>query len=155
MTLENEFPHDERVEKEAKALVKSGHEVHLICYTKTSQKTTENWNNIHIHRFKIKKWTYKSSALSLQFPFYFNKWHHELNQMLENNDFDVIHIHDLPLISIIWKLKNKFSFKIVLDLHENWPVLMEMGAFSSKFPVILEVPTIHTCVVYTGNYVTV
>ncbi|NOR87496.1 MAG: glycosyltransferase [Bacteroidales bacterium] len=137
MTLESDFPHDERVEKEAKALIEGGHEVHILCYTKTHQTPYEIWNNIHIHRFQISKWIYKSSALCLQFPFYFNFWSKKLKTLLHKTTFDIIHIHDLPLVSVIEKLKAKYHFKTVLDLHENWPVLMNMGAFSSKFPVNL------------------
>ena len=33
MVLENQFPDDERVEKEALSLIKAGHEVHLLCAT--------------------------------------------------------------------------------------------------------------------------
>lgn len=137
MTLESNFPHDERVEKEAYSLLNAGHEVHILCYTKTHEKLYELWDRIHIHRFQISKLLYKSSALSLQFPFYFQKWSKELNQLLSNHAFDMIHIHDLPLISTVLKLQKSHHFKVILDLHENWPVLMKMAAFSSKFPVNL------------------
>ena len=33
MVLENQFPDDERVEKEALSLIEAGHEVHLLCAT--------------------------------------------------------------------------------------------------------------------------
>ncbi len=137
MTLESEFPHDERVEKEAKALLEGDHEVHILCYTKTHAPLYEEWQNIKIHRFPISKWSYKSSALSLQFPFYFHKWENELKKIFLKIKFDIIHIHDLPLVSVVEKFKDQYQFKIILDLHENWPVLMNMGAFSSKFPVNL------------------
>lgn len=137
MTLESNFPHDERVEKEAFSLINQGHEVHILCYTKTNEQYFEIWNKIHIHRFQINKWLYKSSALCLQFPMYFNKWSRELLKLLKAHHIEIIHIHDLPLISVVLKLKAKFQFKAILDLHENWPVLMKMAAFSSKFPVNL------------------
>lgn len=137
MTLESNFPHDERVEKEAFSLINQGHEVHILCYTKTNEQYFEIWNKIHIHRFQINKWLYKSSALCLQFPMYFNKWSKELLKLLKAHHIEIIHIHDLPLISVVLKLKAKFHFKAILDLHENWPVLMKMAAFSSKFPVNL------------------
>jgi len=135
MTLESNFPHDERVEKEAISLNNAGHEVHLLCYTKSHEVSLEIWNDIYIHRFQINKWLYKSSALSLQFPFYFRKWEKEITILLKEFSFDIIHIHDLPLIRSVLNLKKQFQFKTILDLHENWPVLMKMAAFSSKFPV--------------------
>jgi glycosyltransferase involved in cell wall biosynthesis len=137
MTLEKDFPNDERVEKEALSLLKHGFEIHLLCYTIKNKVLYEKYKGIHIHRFKISNFTYKSSALSLQFPFYFNKWRKEFTSLLKVEKFDFVHIHDLPLVSIIEPLKGKYSFKTILDLHENWPVLMKISEFTSKFPINL------------------
>ncbi len=137
MTLESEFPHDERVEKEAFSLLAAGHEVHLLCYTRSHQPLEDHYKGIIIHRFAINKWIYKSSALSLQFPFYFAHWRRQIIRFLNQWPVDVVHIHDLPLISVVHGLQKQFAFKIMLDLHENWPVLMRISAFSHRFPTNL------------------
>ena len=51
MVLENQFPDDERVEKEALSLIKAGHEVHLLCATLKKERVgDENYKGIRLHR---------------------------------------------------------------------------------------------------------
>ena len=51
MVLENQFPDDERVEKEALSLIKAGHEVHLLCATLKKERVgDENYKVIRLHR---------------------------------------------------------------------------------------------------------
>jgi glycosyltransferase involved in cell wall biosynthesis len=125
MVLNEEFPPDYRVEKEAISLQKSGHEILILCYT-TQKNISRNktYKGIRLRRFKInKKLRKKLHALYLVLPFYKWIWKHQLKKTLKKESFDVIHVHDLPLTDIAVNLKEKFGYKLVCDQHEyysNW-----------------------------------
>ena len=60
MLLDRIFPPDIRVEKEARALLKAGHEVHLLC-VKTSDLPDEDvYEEIKLHR---REFYHKSSLI--------------------------------------------------------------------------------------------
>jgi hypothetical protein len=71
MILENEFPPDERVEKEIAVLQNSGFELAIAAYTFKNKPNIEKYNGYTIYRKKIPLLIYKSSAAGLIQPFYF------------------------------------------------------------------------------------
>lgn len=125
MVLENEFPPDERVEKEIDTLKGMGHEVHLACYTKKNRQRREELEGLIVHRMRLSKLMYKLSALILVIPIYKNKWYRFVHKLHKSFNYDVIHIHDLPLSMVGLKLKSKYGLQVVCDQHEfysNWIV---------------------------------
>ena len=76
MVLENQFPDDERVEKEALSLIKVGHEVHLLCATlKKECVGNENYKGIMLHRVLSNPFLYNKAKIAcLRLPFYFVFW---------------------------------------------------------------------------------
>jgi glycosyltransferase involved in cell wall biosynthesis len=40
--------------------------------------------------------------------------------------FDIVHVHDLPLAKIGIELKRKYNIRLIIDLHENFPAMMEL-----------------------------
>lgn len=134
MILESNFPPDTRVENEAFSLVKAGHKVHIACFRKKDQKHYEESDGIRIHRFSIGKFRHKSSVAALRIPWYFNFWKKRLSSLIEKEKFDAIHIHDLPLASTGHYLKQRYGIKFILDLHENWPELLNISPHTKTLP---------------------
>lgn len=132
MVLAGEFPPDGRVEKEMNSLIKAGFTVHLACYTLQNRAALEITEKYTIHRKKISAFTYKSSIAQFQFPFYFNFWRRFISSLIQEYAFDAIHIHDLPLAQIGMEMKKKFGVHYVLDLHENYPSLLEKSTHTKK-----------------------
>jgi|WetSurMetagenome_2_1015567.scaffolds.fasta_scaffold00247_22 glycosyltransferase involved in cell wall biosynthesis len=124
MLLESEFPPDIRVENEIAALTDEGHEIHLACITRKGRPVYEKKERLNIHRKPESSFIYKSSVGCLKFPFYFNFWRKFVNRLFEDEKFDAIHIHDLPLGIIGSEIKQKKGVPFILDLHENWPALL-------------------------------
>lgn len=125
MVLESEFPPDERVEKEIESLQEIGFHVSIAVYTFTNKPEFELFNGYEIHRKKISELLYKSSAVILILPLYFKFWYKFLHSLLEREKYDFLHIHDLPLSKIGYRLSRKFKMKLVCDQHEyysNWIV---------------------------------
>lgn len=122
MVLEKEFPPDNRVKKEAHALMEAGHKVAIACPTRKNEALRETIEDIDIIRKPISNFYYKKVSVSaLKLPFYFNYWRKFLKETLWGSDYDVLHIHDLPLARIGHEMAQRFKMKWVLDLHENWP----------------------------------
>ena len=125
MILNEEFPPDYRVEKEAKSLIDSGHDVKLLCYTtQNTHSKVENYNGIDVRRFKInRKIRNKLHALYLILPIYRWIWTHHIQRLIREEKADVLHIHDLPLSDIGVAMKKRYGLKVVCDQHEyysNW-----------------------------------
>ena len=124
MTLESSFPPDKRVENEIDALLEEGFEVHIICIGTKRSSNSAYYKTAHIHRIYPVSLIRKSSVAALKIPVYFIYWKLKLKRLLQDHSFDVVHIHDLPLIKPILQLRKEYKFKVVLDLHENWPGLL-------------------------------
>ena len=133
MLLDHSFPPDTRVENEMKSLTEAGYEVHIACFQKDKEPLLEKMSYGSIHRKPVSKFIYKSSVGVLKFPFYFNYWRHFVDELFAKDKFDAIHVHDLPLAKVGYDAKCKYGVRFVLDLHENWPVLLQLSTHTNTF----------------------
>lgn len=133
MLLDHPFPPDTRVENEMKSLTEAGYEVHIACFQKDKEPLLEKTSYGSIHRKPVSKFIYKSSVGVLKFPFYFNYWRHFVDELFAKEKFDAIHVHDLPLAKVGYDAKCKYGVRFVLDLHENWPVLLQLSTHTNTF----------------------
>ena len=133
MVLEREYPEDERVTKEIETLQANGHKVILACFTEKNRKRRERIGEIEIVRKPISVFIKKTSVGALKAPFYFSFWSDFIKDILKSDNIDALHIHDLPLAKVGYKLGLKYNKKFVLDLHENWPVLLELSPHTHTF----------------------
>ncbi len=125
MLLDNQFPPDIRVAKEAKSLLNEGHEVAILSYNYNSAKPVEIINGIKVFRFPINRQVSKKIlGLSLQLPFYRLVWQKAIRDIAKEYNFDVVHIHDLPLCTLIAFIKARYQVPVVADMHENFPFLV-------------------------------
>ena len=127
MVVESVFTGDTRVENEAISLISEGHEVCILCYSTTHKSSVEFYKNIKLYRIGISKFIKKSSVAALSFPFYFNFWKNHIKKILDSENYNIIHVHDLPLISICYDIAKRSNLNLVLDLHENYPALMAIS----------------------------
>ena len=133
MLLDHPFPPDTRVENEMKSLTAAGNEVHVACFQKNSEPLLEKSSYGVIHRRPISSFVYKSSVGVLKFPVYFNFWRKFVNELFAQIQFDAIHVNDLPLAKVGYEAKCKYGVRFVLDLHENWPVLLQLSTHTNTF----------------------
>ncbi len=124
MVLESTFPHDNRVEKEARSLIQAGHELFLLCYADGNDQTEEIWKGIRIIRIPLRRSTAKK-MLGLFFiaPFFHLYWKKVIEQFVLHYHVEILHIHDLPLCGPALKVAQKHNLNVVCDMHEdfaNW-----------------------------------
>ena len=116
MLLENSFPPDIRVEKEAKSLLEAGFDLGLVC---ANGKDVNNWNGMKIYKVTIKK--NKFSKLKRVVSIIHPDFYRYLDNLFQKETFDILHVHDLRLVPTALKIKEKYGCKVVADLHENYP----------------------------------
>jgi glycosyltransferase involved in cell wall biosynthesis len=125
MLLETPFPADERVEKEIRTLMDHGYDVHLACSTRTGEPAYQKYKGMKIHRLGMNAVWFKLSALVLILPFYIRRWTRFVRRLNRLYQFDIVHVHDLPLSRAGLNLKRKNGLQLVCDQHEyysNWIV---------------------------------
>jgi glycosyltransferase involved in cell wall biosynthesis len=136
MLLDRTFPPDPRVANEARSLVAAGFEVHILCLRHGErQSADEIWQGVHLHRVDIPRWFYrKASALSLELPAY--RWflRGRLRTFLRRERIDILHTHDLPMVSIGAAEVRPLGIPQIADLHENWPAALKTYGYARRFP---------------------
>ncbi|MDJ0840992.1 MAG: glycosyltransferase family 4 protein [Acidobacteriota bacterium] len=119
-----DFPPDIRVEKEAVALLSGGHEVTVVCDSRKRPPGEDNWEDVRIIRLPMSTPHYKMQALITLISFAHPFWARNLDKVLAREDFDVLHVHDLPMAGPALALGRKHKLPVVMDLHENWPAAL-------------------------------
>lgn len=135
MVLEGEFPPDDRVENEINILNKAGIEIVLACLAKKETQTKESKGKLlQIRRKKIKSFHFNLRTNNITFPLYAKWWSKFLNQVLKENNFDYIHAHDLPMLRVLDQIGYTKQYKVIVDLHENYPFAIQNYEWATNFP---------------------
>ncbi len=136
MLLDHTFPPDPRVANEARALAKGGHEVQILCLRHgAGQPESEEWEGVRIRRVRIGRWFHrKASAVSLELPAY--RWfiRSALARFVAEAGIEVLHVHDLPMVSEGLRAARGARIPLVADLHENWPAALKNYGYARRFP---------------------
>ena len=135
MLLENDYLRDFRVNKEVQTLYEAGHKIVVAAITtpRSDFEYREVTTNCTVYRKPMSVFINKSSVGALRLPFYFSFWRKYMNEIINAEKIDAVHIHDLPLAAIGLELKKKLGIKFVIDLHENWPALLSVSKHTNTF----------------------
>ncbi|MFA4662850.1 glycosyltransferase family 4 protein [Pyrococcus kukulkanii] len=99
----------------AKRLIKKGHEVTVLCSTKSGNSITEQIEGIEVHRIKPTMIFSNTPIVASLFR--------ELDKLLKNNDFDVINAH-MPVtyfsdIGAVYKKLTNLDIPFVVTYHND------------------------------------
>jgi len=144
MVLDDSFPPDIRVSKEAKSLARAGHEVLLLCKHDDGQPRRERVGPIDVVRlplFKeygdltdLKNGSYYLGA-RINLP-----WMRAITEWYDSEVFDALHVHDLPLVKTALQWAEDREVSVVADLHENWPEAKRQYRKSKRLGDLLDDP---------------
>ena len=123
MILDADFPPDARVRNEALCLLDAGFEVYLFALAYKHPPGTENIEGINVVRLPASTLLYKLSALAYTWPFYHQMLVPRIRRFIEKYQIEALHIHDIQVARAVFNA-NKRKLPVVLDLHENRPVIM-------------------------------
>lgn len=135
MILDNQYPPDPRVENEADRLIQAGHEVVLFCLDYDNIKPKQEvLNGVKVCRVRLHPFLEKFSILSYSIPVFpiillFPLW-----RFLNQEDLDIIHIHDMQVALLTIVLNRYKRLPLILDLHENRPEIMRHYSHVKSFP---------------------
>lgn len=123
MLLNAPYPSDVRIKKEADALLKAGHQIHLICLRRKKETYTEHVEGISITRIDAGKnnvtlafWDICMSMFTVH-----PKFRLKLRTWIKMHAIEVLHVHDLPLVGTALAVKKEFGIPVIADFHENYP----------------------------------
>ena len=127
MLLDNPYPKDERVEKEAQSLASEGFTIHLICFGYGNESEKEFLGGIWVHRIKISKALKgKIHPLIAQWPILYRAiWLKKVLKLIDDEGINLVHAHDLPMCLLGHTIKRRRRIKFIADLHENFPSLIQ------------------------------
>lgn len=126
MVLDKTFPPDPRVENEAQYLIEKGYELFLFCLTYDAQKVgLEDYRGIKVVRYLSHRLLYKSSAMAYAFPYYKLKMSAKIKEFILSYQIEVLHVHDIQIVSAACRVSKTLKVPYILDLHENRPEIMK------------------------------
>lgn len=125
MLLDQHFPPDVRVQKEARTLAKNGFDVNLLAIGDGSRPPVEQLDFLKVFRiFNHTRGKFLSDlgiSIGRFTGFRMFLWEKHIEKFISDNSIDVLHVHDLPLFRSAYAVAGKFGIKVILDLHENYP----------------------------------
>ncbi len=139
------YPFDQRVRRDAEALLENGYEVDIICLKDEGEENFGTYNGVNAYRLPLvhRRGGYLRYCYNYGMLFLFMFL--TLNSLDRKKHYDVVHVHSLPdflvFIAVLQKLRGK---KIILDLHEVMPEIYaarfnkDMNAFLVKMVCFLE-----------------
>lgn len=122
--VDNDASRDIRVQKELEILISDGYDVTTLCFefgkTYPVSKKGIKFERIRINR-KVKDTLFFFFNL---IPIYEFLWAGWIKDFILRNEISILHVHDLYMSKAAYKAikKSGKKVKLVLDLHENYPV---------------------------------
>lgn len=127
MILDQDFPPDIRVEKEARALLAAGHQVIVMCVPSEGKPLAETWEGIKIVRLpRLPGILQRLSRWSQHFLMRSWQWEQHLDRVIRTERLEVLHVHDLPMVGSALQVAGRQGLPVVADLHENYAAMVEM-----------------------------
>jgi glycosyltransferase involved in cell wall biosynthesis len=119
------FPFDPRVRREVDALVRRGHEVHVISAMSHDEVREESLNGVRVHRVPWPVIRGGKTRYLVQYVVFFILATARLLRLHVAQRFDVIHVHSLPDFQVLGALPERaLGARVVLDLHEALPEIV-------------------------------
>ena len=128
MILEAPFPPDIRVEKEIRALESLGHDLALLCIKVAHQPAEGRLGKTRISRFQPAA---QLNRIGERFAILYRwvtgrnrVWKVAIERFIKQNDIQVLHVHDLPLVLAGVAAARKARIPVVFDMHEIYPIMI-------------------------------
>jgi glycosyltransferase involved in cell wall biosynthesis len=124
MLLEPRFEQDYRVQKEVRSLHAAGHQ---ICVLNPGPRGRASAEGVAVLGFDAPTGiTARIHNLVAALSWRHRAWQRALEGACAELEPDAIHVHDLPLVATALAVARPRGLRVVADLHENMPYLMQL-----------------------------
>jgi glycosyltransferase involved in cell wall biosynthesis len=122
MIVDNTYP-DPRVEREALALARRGHDVDVVCLGDANQPARQRDGRITVYRVPLRRQRGMGLGVQLREYLAFMAWATALVTRLHlRHRYDVVQAHNVPDFLVFSAIVPKLTgAKILLDLHDLMP----------------------------------
>lgn len=134
------FPPDIRVQKEARALTQAGYRVSIFTRRIPDNAAEREYSEemgANIIRARVRQRTNPILKVIDAINLYFPLWIPALEQFIEVETPDILHVHDLPMVPTVIRVAKKYRLPVVADLHENMPAACRALRSNFQFPMRL------------------
>lgn len=124
-------PIDGRIYREACSLMDDGHDVRLLhaSLPEKNEKKVEKYKRIVLHRIRLKERYTGFEPLDFFLEYKLFAWRTllRLPKIRKHFNFDSVHVHNPPdnIIPVIWLYCKLKGIKIVFDVHDPMPELLD------------------------------
>jgi glycosyltransferase involved in cell wall biosynthesis len=123
---DRDFPPDLRVEKEARSLRDAGYNILILSAGLGDRPTTDEWEGCRIVRVPRRRGLFDKLNSLLRLGTFFDIiWYRALLSIIQQNDIDVLHVHDLPMLGTALFAGTRCLIPVIADLHENFPAALQ------------------------------
>ena len=122
MVVYSHYPADNRVRREAEAIIDNGMSVDVICPIFVNQPKQETVNGVKVYR--VGNFRKRGSKLSyiFEYGYFILMAFYKLMILHLSRRYKVVHVHNLPDILVLSALFPKLTgAKVILDMHEIMP----------------------------------
>ncbi|MEE8572993.1 MAG: glycosyltransferase family 4 protein [Gemmatimonadota bacterium] len=125
----HDYERSSRVRGEAHRLAGDGHRVVVVCDHAAGKDAHEIRQEAEIirlpHGSRIVRFGYMvADGVGLMFFLFKLRWFLALARLHRAKGFNAFHVHDIPTARTVLVLARLIRRPVILDLHENYPVLM-------------------------------
>jgi glycosyltransferase involved in cell wall biosynthesis len=122
-----EYPPDRRVEREARDLIRAGHNVFLMARRAPGQAAEETVHGVHVIRVPL---PFQKHRLLCDLTYYLCQRYLILWSILRacrRYRIDALHVHDLPYAFATTLAGRLLHLPVIFDMHEHYTVMVAMG----------------------------
>lgn len=137
------YPSDPRPRRAAEAMIDAGMEVDLITLQKDeSEPKSELVNGVCVTRVSIQKTREGKLSYLWQYAAFITVCFFKLSLRFPFRKYDIVHVHNMPDVLVFSSLIPRlFGSKVVLDLHDPMPELIQTIFGSSKERAVVRLIT--------------
>jgi len=131
--LHNDLSIDGRVLNEL-SILSSEYDIRVLC-TGTKPAKSKAVKNYHIEYLSGISIPYKFRFVSNTTNSLFERyWIKKITTFIDKHELDLIHAHDLYMLTPSLKASESKNIPVIIDLHENYPEAFRTYSWTRKFP---------------------
>jgi glycosyltransferase involved in cell wall biosynthesis len=121
------FPPDGRVQREARDLIRNGHNLFLMARRGPGQSKEEVVEGVRVYRVPLS--FQKKKAVADFIYFFFQRYSilFRIIAICRKHKIDVLHVHDLPYALATTLAGKLLKIPVIFDMHEHYTAMLAMS----------------------------